>query len=144
MAYNAEINVSVKNLNQVTELETKLSSISRNVNALNRGAGGGGGRRGGGGGGGSEPDPLKEEIAALKLQNTALGQSNRAIRAKNKLKGESLELEEAISDLERIGRGQDSRDLEILRKEIELRKTVVIEAEKTLAATVKTAEAASK
>ena len=86
MAYNAEINVSVKNLNQVTELETKLSSISRNVNALNRGAGGGG-RRGGGGGGGSEPDPLKEEIAALKLQNTALGQSNRAIRAKNKLKG---------------------------------------------------------
>ena len=51
MAYNAEINVSVKNLNQVTELETKLSSISRNVNALNRGAGGGGGRRGGGGGG---------------------------------------------------------------------------------------------
>ena len=144
MAYNAEINVSVKNLNQVTDLETKLSSISRNVNALNRGAGGGGGRRGGGGGGGSEPDPLKEEIAALKLQNTALGQSNRAIRAKNKLKGESLELEEAISDLERIGRGQDSRDLEILRKEIELRKTVVIEAEKTLAATVKTAEAASK
>lgn len=144
MAYNAEINVSVKNLNQVTELETKLSSISRNVNALNRGAGGGGGRRGGGGGGGSEPDPLKEEIAALKLQNTALGQSNRAIRAKNKLKGESLELEEAIADLERIGRGQDSRDLEILRKEIELRKTVVIEAEKTLAATVKTAEAASK
>ena len=144
MAYNAEINVSVKNLNQVTDLEAKLSSISRNVNALNRGAGGGGGRRGGGGGGGSEPDPLKEEIAALKLQNTALGQSNRAIRAKNKLKGESLELEEAIADLERIGRGQDSRDLEILRKEIELRKTVVIEAEKTLAATVKTAEAASK
>ena len=144
MAYNAEINVSVKNLNQVTDLEAKLSSISRNVNALNRGARGGGGRRGGGGGGGSEPDPLKEEIAALKLQNTALGQSNRAIRAKNKLKGESLELEEAIADLERIGRGQDSRDLEILRKEIELRKTVVIEAEKTLAATVKTAEAASK
>jgi len=142
VAYNAEINVSVKNLNQVTELETKLSSISKNVNALNKGTGGG--RRGGGGGGGSEPDPLKEEIAALKLQNTALGQSNRAIRAKNKLKGESLELEEAIADLERIGRGQDSRDLEILRKEIELRKTVVIEAEKTLAATVKTAEAASK
>ena len=47
MAYNAEINVSVKNLNQVTDLEAKLSSISRNVNALNKGTGGGG--RGGGG-----------------------------------------------------------------------------------------------
>ena len=50
MAYNAEINVSVKNLNQVTDLEAKLSSISRNVNALNKGTGGG--RRGGSGGGG--------------------------------------------------------------------------------------------
>ena len=142
MAYKAEINVDVRNLNKVSELETKLSNISRSVNALNRG---GGGRRGGGSGGrGSEPDPLKEEIASLKLQNTALGQSNRAIRAKNKLKGESLELEEAISNLEKIGRGQDGRDLDVLRKEIELRKTVVIEAEKTLAATVKTAEATAK
>ena len=144
MAYNAEINVSVKNLNQVTELETKLSSISRNVNALNRGAGGGGGRRGGGGGGGSEPDPLKEELALLKLQNTALGQSNRAIRVKNKLKGENFKLEDALSKLEDIGRGKDTRDIDLLRREVELRKTVVIEAEKTLAATVKTSEAASK
>ena len=144
MAYNAEINVSVKNLDQVTDLEAKLSSISRNVNALNRGARGGGGRRGGGGGGGSEAEPLKEELALLKLQNTALGQSNRAIRAKNKLKGKNLELEDAISKLEEIGRGKDTRDIELLRKEVEERKKIVIEAEKTLAATVKTSEARSK
>lgn len=144
MAYKAEINVDVRNLNKVSELETKLSSISRNVNALNRGAGGGGGRRGGGGGGGSEPNPLKEELALLKLQNTALGQSNRAIRVKNKLKEENFKLEDALSKLEDIGRGKDTRDIELLRKEVELRKKIVIEAEKTLATTVKTSEAASK
>jgi len=55
VAYNAEINVSVKNLDQVTDLETKLSSISRNVNALNKGTGGGrrGGSPDGGPGGGN-------------------------------------------------------------------------------------------
>jgi len=140
VAYNAEINVDVRNLNKVSELESKLSNISRSVNALNKGTGGG--RRGGGGGSSASAD--KEELASLKLQNTALGQSNRAIRAKNKLKGENLKLEEAIADLERIGRGEDSRDIELLRKEVELRKSVVIEAEKTLAATVKTVEATSK
>ena len=144
MAYRAEINVDVRNLNKVSELEAKLSNISRSVNALNRGAGGGGGRRGGGGGGSSEADPLKEELALLKLQNTALGQSNRAIRVKNKLKGENFKLEDALSKLEDIGRGKDTRDIDLLRREVELRKTVVIEAEKTLAATVKTSEAASK
>ena len=143
MAYKAEIDVSVKNLNQVTDLEAKLSSISRNVNALNKGTGGGR-RGGGGGGGGSEAEPLKEELALLKLQNTALGQSNRAIRAKNKLKGKNLELEDAISKLENIGRGKDTRDIDLLRKEVEERKKIVIEAEKTLAATVKTSEARSK
>jgi len=143
VAYKAEIDVSVKNLNQVTDLEAKLSSISRNVNALNKGTGGGR-RGGGGGGGGSEAEPLKEELALLKLQNTALGQSNRAIRAKNKLKGKNLELEDAISKLENIGRGKDTRDIDLLRKEVEERKKIVIEAEKTLAATVKTSEARSK
>ena len=145
MAYKAEINVDVRNLNKVSELEAKLSNISRSVNTLNRGAGGGrGGRRGGGGGGGSEAEPLKEELALLKLQNTALGQSNRAIRAKNKLKGKNLELEDAISKLENIGRGKDTRDIDLLRREVEERKKIVIEAEKTLAATVKTSEARSK
>ena len=133
MAYNAEINVSVKNLNQVSELETKLSSISRNVNALNKGTGGGrrgGGRRGGGGG--SEPDPLKEEIASLKLQNTAITQANRGRRAQNKLKADGLGLEEAIQSLESIGSRESIKDLDAVRKEIELKKKIVIETERDL------------
>ena len=134
MAYNAEINVSVKNLNQVTDLEAKLSSISRNVNALNRGAGGGGRGGGGrrGGGGGSEPDPLKEEIASLKLQNTAITQANRGRRAQNKLKADGLDLEEAIQSLESIGSRESIKDLDAVRKEIELKKKVVIETERDL------------
>ena len=134
MAYNAEINVSVKNLNQVSELETKLSSISRNVNALNKGTGGGGRRGGGsrGGGGGSEADPLKEEIAVLKLQNTAITQANRGLRAQNKLKGDGLELEQAIQNLESIGSKESIDDLDAVRKEIELKKKVLIETEKDL------------
>ena len=134
MAYNAEINVSVKNLNQVTELETKLSSISKNVNALNKGTGGRGRRGGGsrGGGGGSEADPLKEEIAVLKLQNTAITQANRGLRAQNKLKGDGLELEQAIQNLESIGSKESIDDLDAVRKEIELKKKVLIETEKDL------------
>ena len=134
MAYNAEINVSVKNLNQVTDLETKLSSISRNVNALNKGTGGGGRRGGGsrGGGGGSEADPLKEEIASLKLQNTAITQANRGRRVQNKLKADGLDLEEAIQSLESIGSRESIKDLDAVRKEIELKKKVVIETERDL------------
>ena len=70
MAYNAEINVSVKNLNQVSELETKLSNISRSVNALNKGTGGG--RRGGSGGGGSAKSELSEEQKLIQLENKRL------------------------------------------------------------------------
>jgi len=36
VAYNAEINVSVRNLNQVQELESSLSNVSRTVNSLNK------------------------------------------------------------------------------------------------------------
>ena len=128
MAYNAEINVSVKNLNQVTELETKLSSISRNVNALNKGTGGG--RRGGGGGSSASPD--KEELAVLKLRNTALTQVNRGLRAQNKLKGDGLKLEQAIADLEGIGAKSNLDDLDAVRKEIEENKKILIQAEEQL------------
>ena len=77
MAYNAEINVSVKNLNQVTDLETKLSSISRNVNALNKGTGGG--RRGGSGGGGSAKSELSEEQKLIQLENKRLRIQNQGL-----------------------------------------------------------------
>ena len=82
MAYKAEIDVSVKNLNQVTDLETKLSSISRNVNALNKGTGGG--RRGGGGGGGSAKSELSEEQKLLQLQNKRLIIQNKGLGVESK------------------------------------------------------------
>tara|TARA_A100001515_G_scaffold124527_1_gene108785 strand:- start:1737 stop:4172 length:2436 start_codon:yes stop_codon:yes gene_type:complete len=131
VAYKAEIDVSVKNLNQVTDLETKLSSISRNVNALNRGTGGGR-RGGGGGGGGSSASPEKEELAVLKLQNTALTQVNRGLRAQNKLKGDGLKLTKAISDLENIAAKNDIDDLDSVRKEIEENKKILIQTEEKL------------
>ena len=131
MAYKAEIDVSVKNLNQVTDLETKLSSISRNVNALNKGTGGGR-RGGGGGGGGSSASPEKEELAVLKLQNTALTQVNRGLRAQNKLKGDGLKLTKAISDLENIAAKNDIDDLDSVRKEIEENKKILIQTEEKL------------
>ena len=79
MAYNAEINVSVKNLNQVSELETKLSKISRSVNALNRGTGGGARRVGGGGSKGgiiaNDVDDKFLRTAGIRLRKLATAQN---------------------------------------------------------------------
>ena len=131
MAYSAEIDVKVRNLGSINQLEQKLSSISKSVNAINKKRLGGG-ASGGGGGGGSSANPDKEELAVLKLRNTALTQVNRGLRAQNKLKGEGLKLEQAIKDLEGIGSKSNFDDLDATRKEIEENKKILIQTEERL------------
>jgi len=131
VAYSAEIDVKVRNLGSINQLEQKLSSISKSVNAINKKRLGGG-ASGGGGGGGSSANPDKEELAVLKLRNTALTQVNRGLRAQNKLKGEGLKLEQAIKDLEGIGSKSNFDDLDATRKEIEENKKILIQTEERL------------
>ena len=119
MAYNAEINVSVKNLNQVTELETKLSSISRNVNALNKGTGGG--RRGGGGGGGSAKSELSEEQKLLQLQNKRLTIQNKGLGVESKnldLKLKGTKLAEAANNLSQVENLTEQDNLDLAKNKI--------------------------
>jgi len=131
VAYSAEIDVKVRNLGSINQLEQKLSSISKSVNAINKKRLGGG-ASGGGGGGGSSANPDKEELAVLKLRNTALTQVNRGLRAQNKLKGDGLKLEQAIKDLEGIGAKSNFDDLDAVRKEIEENKKILIQTEERL------------
>ena len=120
MAYNAEINVSVKNLNQVADLETKLSSISRNVNALNKGTGGGG-RRGGGGGGGSAKSELSDEQKRVQLANKRLTIQNRGLGVTRQaldlqLKGKNLD--EATNKLAEVKALTDQDQLDLAKNKI--------------------------
>ena len=119
MAYNAEINVSVKNLNQVSELEDKLSSISRNVNALNKGTGGG--RRGGGGGGGSAKSELSEEQKLLQLQNKRLTIQNKGLGVESKnldLKLKGTKLAEAANNLSQVENLTEQDNLDLAKNKI--------------------------
>jgi len=119
VAYNAEINVSVKNLNQVTDLETKLSSISRNVNALNKGTGGG--RRGGGGGVGSAKSELTEEQKLIQLENKRLTIQNKGLGVSRKaldleLKGNKLA--EAANNLAQVETLTEQDQLDLAKNKI--------------------------
>jgi len=119
VAYNAEINVSVKNLDQVTDLETKLSSISRNVNALNKGTGGG--RRGGGGGGGSAKSELSEEQKLLQLQNKRLTIQNKGLGVESKnldLKLKGTKLAEAANNLSQVENLTEQDNLDLAKNKI--------------------------
>ena len=119
MAYNAEINVSVKNLNQVTELETKLSSISRNVNALNKGTGGG--RRGGGGGGGSAKSELSDEQKRVQLENKRLTIQNRGLGVTRQvvdLQTKGKNLDEAANNLAKVKALTDQDQLDLAKNKI--------------------------
>ena len=119
MAYKAEIDVSVKNLNQVTDLEAKLSSISRNVNALNKGTGGG--RRGGGGGGGSAKSELSEEQKLLQLQNKRLTIQNKGLGVESKnldLKLKGTKLAEAANNLSQVENLTEQDNLDLAKNKI--------------------------
>jgi len=117
VAYKAEIDVSVKNLNQVTDLETKLSSISRNVNALNKGTGGG--RRGGGGG--SAKSELSEEQKLLQLQNKRLIIQNKGLGVESKnldLKLKGTKLAEAANNLSQVENLTEQDNLDLAKNKI--------------------------
>jgi hypothetical protein len=117
VAYNAEINVSVKNLKQVTDLEAKLSSISRNVNALNKGTGGG--RRGGGGG--SVKSELSDEQKLIQLENKRLTIQNRGLGVTRKvidLQTKGKNLDEATNNLAKVKSLTDQDQLDLAKNKI--------------------------
>ena len=143
MAYNAEINVSVKNLNQVSELETKLSNISRSVNALNKGTGGG--RRGGSGGGGSAKSELSEEQKLIQLENKRLRIQNQGLGVTRKaldleLKGQKLA--EATNNLAQVETLTEQDQLDLAKNKILLadqevkKKGLLLKAEQAINAEV--------
>ena len=134
MAYSAEIDVKVRNLGSISQLEQKLSSISKSVNAINKKRLGGG-ASGGGGGGGSSRAANKEnqqELAFLRVKNSALALTNRGLKVQNKLKDTSLDLTQKIADLEKIGDLKGAENLNNLKGVIEKRKSEIILAEKSL------------
>ena len=146
MAYSAEIDVKVRNLGSISQLEQKLSSISKSVNAINKKRLGGGASGGGGGSSSSRADNKanQQELAFLKLKNSALALTNRAIRVQNKLKGTTVDITSEIKDLEAIGNLSSAKKLNGLREVIEKRKKEVILAEKAVALTTKEVQAESK
>ena len=121
MAYKAEINVDVRNLNKVSELEAKLSNISRSVNTLNRGAGGGRGGRRGGGGGGSAKSELSEEQKLIQLENKRLRIQNQGLGVTRKaldleLKGQKLA--EATNNLAQVETLTEQDQLDLAKNKI--------------------------
>lgn len=132
MAYKAEIDVKVRNLGSISQLEKKLSSISKNVNAINKKN-----LKGGAGGSKTTKDPLKDEIVSLKLQNTALSNINRAQRAANKLKKIGVTLEEEMAALKKVASRSIDDNLSKDRKIIEEQKKKIQNAEKLILTTQK-------
>ena len=132
MAYKAEIDVKVRNLGSISQLEKKLSSISKNVNAINKKN-----LKGGGGGSRATKDPLKDELASLRLQNTALSNINRAQRAANKLKDIGVTLEEEMASLQKVAGRSVSDSLSQDRKTVELQKKKIQNAERLILITQK-------
>jgi len=132
VAYKAEIDVKVRNLGSISQLEKKLSSISKNVNAINKKN-----LKGGGGGSRATKDPLKDELASLRLQNTALSNINRAQRAANKLKDIGVTLEEEMASLQKVAGRSVSDSLSQDRKTVELQKKKIQNAERLILITQK-------
>ena len=137
MAYSAEIDVKVRNLGSISQLEQKLSSISKSVNAINKKRLGGGASGGGGGSGSSRAanKANQQELAFFRVKNSALALTNRALKVQNKLKDTSLDLTQKIADLESIGDLKGAKNLNNLKGVIEKRKSEVILAEKSLIST---------
>ncbi len=145
MAYKAEINVDVRNLNKVSELEAKLSNISRSVNTLNRGAGGGRGGRRGGGGGGSAKSELSEEQKLIQLENKRLRIQNQGLGVTRKaldleLKGQKLA--EATNNLAQVETLTEQDQLDLAKNKILLadqevkKKGLLLKAEQAINAEV--------
>ena len=132
MAYKAEIDVKVRNLGSISQLEQKLSSISKSVNAINKKN-----LKGGGGGSRATKDPLKDELASLRLQNTALSNINRAQRAANKLKDQGVGLEEEMAALQKVANRSINDSLSQDRKTVEIQKKKIQNAEKLILTTQK-------
>jgi len=143
VAYSAEIDVKVRNLGSINQLEQKLSSISKSVNAINKKRLGGGASGGGGGSSSSRAanKANQQELAFLRVKNSALALTNRALKAQNKLKDTSLDLTSKISDLENIGKLKGAKNLSNLKGVIENKKSEVILAEKSLITTKRQVEA---
>ena len=136
VAYKAEIDVKVRNLGSISQLEQKLSSISKSVNAINKKN-----LKGGGGGSRATKDPLKDELASLRLQNTALSNINRAQRAANKLKDIGVTLEEEMAALKKVSKRSVSDSLSEDRKIVELKKKSIQDAERLILLTQKRGKA---
>ena len=137
MAYKAEIDVKVRNLGSISQLEQKLSSISKSVNAINKKRLGGGASGGSGGSSSSRATNKanQQELAFFRVKNSALSLTNRALKVQNKLKDTSLDLTSKIADLEKIGDLKRAKNLNNLKGVIEKRKSEVILAEKSLIST---------
>ena len=143
VAYKAEIDVKVRNLGSISQLEQKLSSISKSVNAINKKRLGGGASAGGGGSSSSRAvnKANQQETAFLRVKNSALALTNRALKVQNKLKDTSVDLTSKIADLEKIGDLKGAKNLNNLKGVIEKRKSEVILAEKSLISTKEKAKA---
>ena len=132
VAYKAEIDVKVRNLGSISQLEKKLSSISKSVNAINKKN-----LKGGGGGSRAAKDPLKDELASLRLQNTALSNINRAQRAANKLKAQGRNLDDEMAALKKVSERSVTDSLNQDRKIVEEQKKKIQNAEKLILTTQK-------
>ena len=132
VAYKAEIDVKVRNLGSISQLEKKLSSISKNVNAINKKN-----LKGGGRGSRATKDPLKDELASLRLQNTALSNINRAQRAANKLKAQGRNLDDEMAALKKVSERSVTDSLNQDRKIVEEQKKKIQNAEKLILTTQK-------
>ena len=119
--YDALINLKLKGFDELKKVEKTLNNIT-NPKSTRRSA---------------SQKLDQSELSFLRTKNTALTLANRAHRIQNKLKGSGRDLEKEIVDLERIGNVKQVQNLSQLKKQIELRKKDVLEAEKLLAVRTK-------
>ena len=122
--YDALINLKLKGFDELKKVEKTLNNIT-NPKSTRRSA---------------SQKLDQSELSFLRTKNTALTLANRAHRIQNKLKGSGRDLEKEIVDLERIGNVKQVQNLSQLKKQIELRKKDVLEAEKLLAVRTKEAK----
>ena len=119
MAYSAEIDVKVRNLGSISQLEKKLSSISRSVNAINKKRLGGG--TSGGSGGGSAKSELSEEQKLLQLENKRLTIQNKGLGVESKnldLKLKGTKLAEAANNLSQVENLTEQDNLDLAKNKI--------------------------
>ena len=134
---------SITIFNIYTKGKTKLSNISRSVNALNKGTGGG--RRGGSGGGGSAKSELSEEQKLIQLENKRLRIQNQGLGVTRKaldleLKGQKLA--EATNNLAQVETLTEQDQLDLAKNKILLadqevkKKGLLLKAEQAINAEV--------